>query len=299
MPFTLENCLVVGISSRALFDLSKENAIFEKEGLDAYRTYQIEHEDDILQPGSGFALVKALLQLNELSNSHLVEVLILSRNGAETSLRIFQSIEHYHLDITRAVLSGGESIANYLAAFGVDLFLSADEEDVQAAIDAGFAAGIIYPHKNQYPFAKIQEIRIAFDGDAVLFSDESERIYQEQGLKAFIEYERANAKKPLPKGPFANLLKTLSKLQESFPPGQAPIRTALVTARNAPAQERVIRTLRAWNVRIDEAFFLGGIPKKDVLEKFGAHIFFDDQEVHASKASEVVPSARVPYKSKT
>lgn len=299
MPFTLENCLVVGISSRALFDLSKENAIFEKEGLDAYRTYQIEHENDILQPGSGFALVKALLQLNELSNSHLVEVLILSRNGAETSLRIFQSIEHYHLDITRAVLSGGESIANYLAAFGVDLFLSADEEDVQAAIDAGFAAGIIYPHKNQYPFAQIQEIRIAFDGDAVLFSDESERIYQEQGLKAFIEYERANAKKPLPKGPFANLLKTLSKLQESFPPGQAPIRTALVTARNAPAQERVIRTLRAWNVRIDEAFFLGGIPKKDVLEKFGAHIFFDDQEVHASKASEVVPSARVPYKSKT
>ena len=131
----------------------------------------------------------------------------------------------------------------------------------------------------------------------MLFSDESERIYQQQGLEAFVEYERANAKKPLPKGPFANLLKTLSRLQESFPPDQVPIRTALVTARNAPAQERVIRTLRAWNVRIDEAFFLGGIPKKDVLEKFGAHIFFDDQDIHASGASEVVPSARVPYKS--
>lgn len=299
MPVTLENCLVVGISSRALFDLGKENEIFEKKGLDAYRAYQIDHEDDVLLPGSGFSLVKALLHLNELSNSHLVEVLILSRNGAETSLRIFHSIEHYGLDITRAVLSGGESIANYLEAFGVDLFLSADEEDVQSAIDAGFAAGIIYPHAEQYPFDQLKEIRIAFDGDAVLFSDESERIYQQQGLEAFVEYERANAKKPLPKGPFANLLKTLSKLQESFPSGKVPIKTALVTARNAPAQERVIRTLRAWNVRIDEAFFLGGIPKKNVLEKFGAHIYFDDQDVHASKASEVVPSARVPYKTRT
>ena len=297
MAVTLDNCLVVGISSRALFDLDKENAIFEKEGLDAYRTYQIEHEEEVLAPGSGFALVKALLHLNALSKERLVEVLILSRNGADTSLRIFHSIEHYGLDITRAVLSGGEGLANYLEAFGVDLFLSADEDDVQAAIDAGFAAGIIYPHRERYPDDQLQQIRIACDGDAVLFSDESERIYQQQGLEAFVEYERANAKKPLPKGPFANLLKTLSRLQESFPPDQVPIRTALVTARNAPAQERVIRTLRAWNVRIDEAFFLGGIPKKDVLEKFGAHIFFDDQDIHASGASEVVPSARVPYKS--
>ncbi len=296
MAVTLDDCLVVGISSRALFDLDRENEIFETQGLAAYRAYQIEHEEEVLAPGSGFALVKALLGLNALASSRLVEVLILSRNGAETSLRIFHSIEHYGLDITRAVLSGGESLANYLEAFGVDLFLSADEGDVQAAIDAGFAAGIIYPH-SPYPFEQPDQIRIAFDGDAVLFSDESERIYKEQGLQAFAEYERINAKKPLPKGPFANLLKTLSRLQESFPPDQVPIRTALVTARNAPAQERVIRTLRAWNVRIDEAFFLGGISKKDVLEKFGAHIFFDDQDVHAAGASTVVPSARVPYKS--
>lgn len=297
MAVSFENCLVIGISSRALFDLTKENEIFEKEGLDAYSTYQIEHEDDVLKPGSGFALVKALLHLNTLSPQRLVEVIIMSRNSADTSLRVFHSIDHYGLDITRAVLSGGESLANYLESFGVDLFLSADEEDVQSAVDAGFAAGIIYPHLKRYPAEQLQQIRIAFDGDAVLFSDESEKIYQEKGLKAFVEYEKVNAKKPLPKGPFANFLKTLSKLQENFPPNQAPIRTALVTARNAPAQERVIRTLRAWNVRIDEAFFLGGMQKKDILQKFGAHIFFDDQDVHASPASEVVPSARVPYKS--
>ena len=171
MAVTLDNCLVVGISSRALFDLDKEHEIFEKEGLDAYRTYQIEHEEEVLAPGSGFALVKALLHLNALSKERLVEVLILSRNGADTSLRIFHSIEHYGLDITRAVLSGGEGLANYLEAFGVDLFLSADEDDVQAAIDAGFAAGIIYPHRERYPDDQLQQIRIAFDGDAVLFSD--------------------------------------------------------------------------------------------------------------------------------
>ena len=234
MAVTLDFCMVVGISSRALFDLDKENAIFEKEGLDAYRTYQIEHEEEVLAPGSGFALVKALLHLNALSKERLVEVLILSRNGADTSLRIFHSIEHYGLDITRAVLSGGEGLANYLEAFGVDLFLSADEDDVQAAIDAGFAAGIIYPHRERYPDDQLQQIRIAFDGDAVLFSDESERIYQQQGLEAFVEYERANAKKPLPKGPFANLLKTLSRLQESFPPDQVPIRTCLLYTSPSP-----------------------------------------------------------------
>lgn len=299
MPVSLEDCLVVGISSRALFDLHKENEIFEQEGLQAYSEYQIAHEDDLLEPGSGFSLVKALLRLNELSGRHVVEVIIMSRNSADTSLRVFSSIEHYGLDITRAVLSGGENLSNYLASFGVDLFLSADEEDVQSAVNAGFAAGIIYPHADDYQRKEIEQIRIAFDGDAVLFSDESERIYQEHGLDAFVEYERANARKPLPKGPFASFLKTLSRLQDSFPPDASPIRTALVTARNTPARERVIRTLRAWNVRIDEAFFLGGMPKRDVLQKFGAHIFFDDQDAHASPASEVVPSARVPYRSES
>lgn len=299
MPVSLEDCLVIGISSRALFDLRRENEIFERDGLQAYSDYQIAHEDELLEPGSGFSLVKALLRLNALSGKHMVEVIIMSRNSADTSLRVFSSIEHYGLDITRAVLSGGENLSRYLESFGVDLFLSADEEDVQNAVNAGFAAGIIYPHADDYQREEISQIRIAFDGDAVLFSDESEKIYQEQGLDAFVEYERANARKPLPKGPFANFLKALSRLQDSFPSDSAPIRTALVTARNTPARERVIRTLRAWNVRIDEAFFLGGMPKRDVLQKFGAHIFFDDQDAHASPASEVVPSARVPYRSET
>lgn len=293
MAVSFENCLVIGISSRALFDLDKENALFEAEGLAAYTEYQIAHENDILAPGSGFPLVKALLKLNELSKDRLVEVIIMSRNSADTSLRVFHSIEHYGLDITRAALAGGRDLSPYLNAFAVDLFLSADAIDVQKAINNGIAAGQIYTGAALE--REIEEIRIAFDGDAVLFSDEAERIYQEQGLEAFAKHEHEMAHQALPEGPFAKFLKTLSHIQEQFPYQHMPIRTALVTARNAPAHERVIRTLREWNVRIDEAFFLGGMSKKDVLEAFGAHIFFDDQTTHLDPASTVVPSARVPY----
>lgn len=297
MAVTLDDCLVIGISSRALFDLDEENRIFDEQGLKAYAQYQIEHENDILKPGSGFALVKALLKLNE-QGKHRVEIIIMSRNSADTSLRIFNSIASYQLDITRAVLAGGSSLAEYLGAFGVDLFLSANEHDVEDAINAGFAAGRIYtdPIKKPEVYEDIDQIRIAFDGDAVLFSDESERIFQKDGLEAFVENEKRLAKKELPQGPFAHFLKTISDLQKQFPHDTSPIRTALVTARNAPAHERVIRTLRAWDVRIDEAFFLGGLPKKDILEAFHPHIFFDDQEVHAKPASSVVPSAQVPYR---
>lgn len=298
MAVSLKNCLVVGISSRALFDLDEENRIFDQLGLTAYTQYQLEHENDILKPGSGFALVKALLRLNEISDERMVEVLIMSRNSADTSLRIFSSIEHYGLDISRAVLSGGAPLSDYLQAFGVDLFLSANESDVETAINDGFAAGRIYTNPvGQFdPMEDIAQIRIAFDGDAVLFSDEAERVFQEKGLQAFVESEKAKALKQLPEGPFARFLKTISDLQARFDSGVSPIRTALVTARNAPAHERVIRTLRAWNVRIDEAFFLGGITKKEVLKAFSPHIFFDDQKVHADSASEVVPSAQVPWK---
>ncbi|HHW22051.1 MAG TPA: 5'-nucleotidase [Clostridiaceae bacterium] len=298
MPLSLKDYLVVGISSRALFDLEEENRIFEEKGLQEYIDYQLEHENDILRPGTGFQLVKALLRINSLVSERKTEIIIMSRNSADTSLRIFNSIEYYGLDITRAALSGGEGIAPYLSAFNVDLFLSANESDVQEAINAGFAAGIICTHPEfpVDPQKEIDQIRIAFDGDAVLFSDESERIYQEHGLEAFIEHEKINARKPLPEGPFAKLLKTISYLQKEFPKDKAPIRTALVTARNAPAHERVIRTLREWNVRIDEAFFLGGVEKSEVLKAFGAHIFFDDQPIHVDPASRLVPSARVPYK---
>ena len=259
MPYQLDSKLVVGVSSRALFDLEEENAIFEKDGLEAYIRYQQEHENDILKPGTAFPLVKALHNLQK-DGEPLTEIIIMSRNSADTSLRIFNSIEAYGLNITRAALSGGASITPYLNAFRTDLFLSANESDVQEAINAGVAAGIICS---------------------------SER---------FADYEKTNARKPLPEGPFSKLLHTISILQESFPREAVPIRTALVTARNAPAHKRVILTLRAWNVRIDEIFFLGGMDKSEILEAFGANIFFDDQKVHTDRARKYVPSARVPYR---
>lgn len=299
MAYNLRDYLVIAVSSRALFELSEENQIFQSQGLEAYSKYQLDNEDKILKPGIAFSLIKSILKLNTLvKGKRRTEVIIMSRNNADTSLRIFNSIEHYQLDISRAALTSGRPLASYLEAFNVDLFLSADEIDVQDAINAGFAAGLIYKTNSSYEEDITEQIKIAFDGDAVLFSDESERIFQTQGLEAFIEHERLNAEKPLPEGPFAKLLKSLSFLQKQFPPESNPIRTALVTARNSPAHKRVILTLRSWGVRVDEAFFLGGVPKEGVLKAFGAQIFFDDQEIHLSSSSKVVPSARVPYKQK-
>lgn len=294
MSVSFESYLVVGISSRALFNLEKENEVFEKQGLDAYRQYQIEHENDILSPGSGFTLVKNLLQINTLAKRKLVEVIVMSRNSADTSLRIIHSLEHYKMDVGRMVLSGGEDISRYLSAFGVDLFLSCNEEDVFHAIHAGFAAGMIYARDTKYSFPSGQ-IRIAFDADAVLFSDDSEKIYQENGLEAFNKNEIQNQDVELKKGPMANFLKSLSWLQSQTKDLNV-LRTAIVTARNKDTGVRVIKTLRAWNIIVDEVFFMQGAKKADVLACFGANIFFDDQDVHAGAASEVVPSARVPYK---
>ncbi len=298
MAYDLTGPLVIGISSRALFNLEEENRIFEEFGLEKYEEYQVEHENDILQKGSAFQLVKAFLELNKLSpDKRLVEVIVMSRNSPNTSLRIFNSISDYKLDITRAALSGGASIAPYLHAFKTDLFLSAKREDVQKAIDDDIAAGLILtgtPYTNNK--TRIEQIRIAFDGDAVLFGPDSERIYQHNGIEAFEKHERDNADVPMKKGPFANFLMTIAHIQSEFSGLECvPIRTALVTSRNAPAHERAIKTLRDWNVRIDEAYFLGGVSKKDVLSAFGAHIFFDDQSVHAEPASQVVASAIVPY----
>jgi 5'-nucleotidase len=298
MPFSLDKLLVIGISSRALFDLEAEETIFQNQGLDAYRQHQLDHENEILKPGAGFALVKALLKLNNLTpGNRLVEVVIMSRNSSETSLRIFNSIEHYGLDISRAVLAGGASLSSYLQAFNVSLFLSLHEDDVQAAINAGIASALLYQLAENV--ADLEQIRIAFDGDAVIFSDEAEKIYQSQGIEAFEQHERENAKKPLPEGPFARLLVALSYIQNNFkaPDGRAlPLRTALVTARSSPAHERVIRTLRAWNIAIDETFFMGGVNKSAVLAAFKPHMFFDDQHGHCIHASSVVPTGRVPYK---
>ncbi len=317
MSYPLENKLVVGISARTLFDMRKENDIFEREGVEAYRRYQISREKEPLKPGPGFGLAKALLGLNETIGREQVEIIVLSHNCPDVSLRIFHSITHYGLAISRASFVSGSSLAPYLDAFHTDLFLSSCEADVQCAVDNGIAAGIIcmpevmgdgqvetvtavshVANAINYPFRETGQIRIAFDGDAVLFSEESEQIFQQKGLKAFEENEKRYVNIPLEPGPFARFLTKLSRIREEYPQISDQVRTALVTSRCAPAHERVIRTLRSWNVQIDEAFFLGGISKQQVLKAFGAHIYFDDQLVHVNGAASVVPVARVPYRSR-
>lgn len=296
MAIDLSNCLVIGISSRALFDLEAENRLFEEQGLEAYSEYQLAHENEPLAPGTGFHLIKALLDLNvrAAAGRRLIEVIVASRNSPDTGLRVFNSIREHGLDITRAAFSGGEGLSPYLGAFDVDLFLSKSGDDVQKAVDSGVPAALIYDPPHGFDPDRDQ-IRLAFDADAVVFSEHSEQIFREQGLDAFSEYERVNARTPLQEGPFAKLLKTLSYLQKDLNPMQAPVRIAIVTARNSPAHERVIRTLRTWGVRVDSAFFLGGVSKDRILRAFRAHIFFDDQDRHLEGASRWVPSARVPY----
>lgn len=286
--------LVVAISSRALFDLAESHALFEREGLEAYREYQMAHENELLAPGIAFPLVRKLLRLNDLPPAApRVEVILLSRNSADTGLRIFNSIEHYRLDITRAVFTGGASTTPYVHSFGAHLFLSANPESVAAALDAGIAAATILP--SQVPQTATDQLRIAFDGDAVIFGDESERLSQEQGIDAFHRNEVANVDRPLSGGPFRGFLAALHRLQAAFPAGDdAPIRTALVTARSAPAHKRVILTLRHWGVRLDEALFLGGRDKGPFLRAFGADIFFDDSHANVESARRHVATGHVP-----
>ena len=293
MAYDLSDKLVVAISSRALFDLEHENQIFENNGIEAYTRYQIEHENTVLPKGTAFPLVEALLSLNEKFEEPIVEVIILSSNSPETGLRVFNSISEYGLDIFRAAFTGGEAKHPYLEAFNIDLFLSRNEKEVQDAIDQGVAAALVYDAPRDY-HPNQKEIRIAFDADAVVFSDESELIYKQEGLEAFYENENANAENAMNEGPFAKLLKTLSKIKEK---DDSLLKIAIVTARNSPAHKRVILTLRKWGCKIDEMFFLGGVAKDKVLKAFNAHIFFDDQDYHVGPASQLIPSGRVPYKS--
>ncbi|MDB3967174.1 5'-nucleotidase [Porticoccaceae bacterium] len=286
--------LVIAISSTALFDMRESHSIYENEGVAAYALYQREHEDDILEPGEAFPLAAKLLRINEkLGGEPRVEIVLLSRNSADTGLRVFNSIAHHGLNISRAAFSGGNSPYRYVSAFGCDLFLSTHAEDVRSALDSGMAAATLLPSQSG-PSAS-EELRFAFDGDAVLFSDASERIFKEQGLDAFTANEKASAHKPMDAGPFKGFLQSLHGLQAEFPPGECPIRTALVTARAAPAHERVVRTLRDWGIRIDESLFLGGLSKGDFLNSFGADVFFDDQQDHCSSASEYVATGHVPH----
>ncbi len=286
--------LVVAISSRALFDLEDSHQVFETEGVDAYCRYQIERENEVLEAGVAFSLVQKLLRLNKLGTARTrVEVVLISRNSADTGLRIFNSIKHYGLDISRAAFTGGVSPYRYVQPFNAHLFLSADPSDVRSALDANFAAATILSSRVGMNLG--DQLRIAFDGDAVLFSDDAERIYKSQGLDAFTQSEIAAAGRPLPGGPFKNFLAALHRIQSEFSAADSPIRTALFTARSAPAHERVIRTLRAWNIRIDEAVFLGGLDKGEFLRTFGADIFFDDQEGHCESARQHVPTGHVPH----
>ena len=295
MALDLSDVLVIGISSRALFELEDSNDLFIKEGLEAYREHQFVNEKEILKKGTAFALVEALLELNRLSDKKLVEVIVMSRNSPDTGLRVFNSIAHYGLEISRAAFSGGTALSPYLNAFEVDLFLSKSEEDVQAAIDSGVAAATLYAPPKEHKLEG-DKIRIAFDADAVIFSEESEHIYKREGLEAFLAHEAQNANTPMKEGPFAKLLMTLSFLQQHFEKDKSPVRIAIVTARNSPAHERVVQTLRTWGVSVDEAFFLGGLSKDKILEAYQAHIFFDDQDAHLEGASKLVPSGKVPYK---
>ncbi len=299
MAYDLKDKLVVAVSSRALFDLEAENMIFEEKGFDEYYKYQLDNEETPLNKGTGFRLIDNLLKINDYFSEEKkqVEVIILSKNNAASSLRITTAINTHKLDIVRSGWTSGNDISTYLKAYKVDLFLSAADEDVVHAIQNGVAAAkILSSHKDVHNSLGDQ-VRIAFDGDAVLFSEESELVFKEHGLEAFIEHEKKNRNSPMKKGPFAKLLLTVASIQKKFKDKESPIRTALVTARSAPTHERVIKTLNLWDVRIDEAFFLGGSEKHEILKAFGADIFFDDQDVHLKLSSSVVPSAKVINKS--
>ena len=288
--------LTIAVTSRALFDLEESHALYEREGVGAYADYQRRLEDQVLGPGVAFPVVRKLLALNRRlpAGTPQVEVILLSRNSADTGLRIFNSIQHHGLGIVRAVFTAGEPTWPYVAPFGTDLFLSANPESVRRSLQHGVAAATILPA----PAADgaRDQLRIAFDGDAVIFGDESERISREQGVEAFGLHEHQRAREALSGGPFRSFLSALHELQQVFGPGEdAPIRTALVTARSAPAHERVIRTLREWGVRLDEALFLGGRAKGPFLAAFGADIFFDDSAHNIDSARQHVAAGHVPH----
>ena len=287
--------LIVAITARALFDLEHSHGLYEREGVAAYTEFQRDREDDVLAPGIAFPLVRKLLALNEGAPAEQprVEVILLSRNSSDTGLRIFNSIEHYRLNIVRAVFTSGAPTYPYIVPFGAQLFLSANPESVRRALEHGVAAATILPSKA--PDQIHDQLRIAFDGDAVIFGDESERINKEQGIEAFARNEREQSATPLSGGPFRGFLAALHSIQAAFPSDPSPIRTALVTARSAPAHKRVILTLREWGVRLDEALFLGGRDKGPFLEAFGADIFFDDSHHNVENARQHVATGHVPH----
>jgi 5'-nucleotidase len=285
MPYSVEGKLVVAISSRALFDFEEENRVFERDGEGAYIALQFAR--------LAFPLVKKLLAFNT-AQAQRVEVVVLSKNDPVSGLRVFNSAKSEGLRLERGVFTRGRRPYHYLEPLKANLFLSANENDVMGALEAKVPAARVYPESAQAASRHGDEVRIAFDGDAVLFSDEAERVYQRDGLEAFTRHETAHALKPLPPGPFKPLLEALHRLQaEKTLPMR--IRTALVTARSAPAHERAVRTLMDWNISVDEAMFLGGLEKGEFLKAFEPDFFFDDQRGHVDSARQHVAAGHVPF----
>lgn len=309
MALDLSKTLVVGVSSTALFDLSEVAKQFEaaeasdrEVAIRAYRQAMLKMENDPLQPGAAMPIVRALLRLNEhtpAGEAPIVEVVVMSRNSPETGVRVLNSLRSSQLGITRSAFTGGEPVAPLLRAFCVDLFLTTNSKDAQTAIDAQSCAAAVVRGAHAEKLKDDGRVRIAFDGDAVVFDESSELRYKQEGMATFHAHESAHEEQPLADGPYANLLRKLGVLQERLPTGveYSPVRVAIVTARNAPSDLRVIKTLRHWGVYVDEAYFLGGLDKAPILEALMPHIFFDDQDVHLNAAAKVVPSGKVPYPS--
>lgn len=291
MSVSLEGRLVVAISSRALFDFEEENQVFEQANDKAYMQLQLSRLDTPAKPGVAFSLVKKLLAFNQYAKNS-TEVVILSRNDPVSGMRVFRSAHHYGLSIERGSFTRGQPPWRYLKPLSANLFLSTHTSDVRAALEAQVPAAQVYPQSAHASDAHPHEVRIAFDGDAVLFSDEAEQVFQKEGLNAFQQHEKALAAEPMSAGPFKPLLQALHRLQ-SLGTSEMKIRTALVTARSAPAHERAIRTLMNWNIEVDEAMFLGGLDKSGFLREFEPDFFFDDQTGHIESASKHVPSGHV------
>jgi len=295
VPYSVEGKLVVAISSRALLDFEDENRVFERDGEAAYIALQLARLDVPAREGVAFALVKKLLAFNT-PQTQRVEVVILSKNDPVSGLRVFRSAERAGLRLERGVFTRGANPYRYLDALKANLFLSANENDVMSALESKVPAARVYPESAQAASRHSGEVRIAFDGDAVLFSDEAERVYQKDGLDAFTRHEAAHALQPLPPGPFKPLLEALQRLQAAAGTDvPMRLRTALVTARSAPAHERAVRTLMDWNIAVDEAMFLGGLDKGAFLKAFEPDFYFDDQRGHVDSARAHVAAGHVPY----
>ena len=311
MPLDLSDTLVVGIAATALFDLKAADAVFRAKfeqdrqtAVSEYRAYMLDHEKEDLADGTAMPLVKSLLALNrfqqEGDNNPLVEVVVMSRNSPETGVQVFNNIRKRGLPISRHAFTGGESVVEYLDAFDVDLFLTTNVKDAQRVIDGKLcAAAIVKPPPADRPPLPDDHVRIAFDGDAVLFDESSEIVYKIEGLKGFHTAEDKKQDEPMQEGPYAQLLRKLARLQKRLTVSVefSPVRIAIVTARNSPAEMRVIKTLRHWGIYVNEIFFLGGVDKTKVVKAFRAHIFFDDQDLHLDPAAKFIPSGKVPYRS--